>query len=296
VNIYYADTGQAVYDKNRKKNQSKGLKAYSQKFWETLDKANKMRIFTGKDRTNNIKTFTVRYQRNHSSEKVPSFKTIYNYIHLGKFFIKPIDLLVMVSLKPRKNKRSRPKGTNKRKLGRSIAERSETVLKRESLGHWEADLVQGKKGKEEPVILTLVEPFSRYAISRKLMNAKSDTVREALVDVTTEEPDVFKTITFDNGSEFSQAALRGDNPALHLKIYFYHAYSAWERGTNENFNKLLRDFFPKSKSLHHFTEEEVSEAAQSINRRIREVNDYQSAEEVFLKMKNLPQGEGRTQK
>ena len=285
VEVYFAETGQAVYDKNREKSQSKGQKAYSQKFWDTFKKAHNKRMFTGKNRKYNIKTFVVVYQRKKPSEKVPTFKTVYNYIHSGEFFIKPIDLPVMVTLKPRKNKHSRPKGTNKRKLGRSISDRSETILNRESIGHWEADLVQGKKGKNEPVVLTLVERLSRYAISRKLINAKSDTVQEALLNITKKEPNIFDSITFDNGSEFSQAASLEDDSSLDLEIYFCHAYSAWERGSNENFNKLLREFIPKGESLHHFTDEEVIEAAQRINQRVREVNDYRSAEEVYQKLK-----------
>jgi len=285
IEEYYAQTGQAVYDKNRQKSKSKGLEAFSQKYWKALKEANEAGLFTGKNREHNIKTFTVVYQRENPSEKVPSFKTVYNYIHRGDFFIKPIDLPVMVRLKPRKNKKSRPKGINKRKLGRSISERPESVHKRESIGHWEADLVQGKKGKDEPVVLTLVDRLSRYGISRKLMNAKSDTVQEALLDITKEVPEAFDSITFDNGSEFSQAALLENESALDLKVYFCHAYSAWERGTNENFNKLLRDFLPKGKSMHPFTDEEVIKAAQQINQRVREVNDYQSAESLYSKMK-----------
>lgn len=285
VKVYLASTGQAVYDKNRKRSQSKGLKAFSLKFWKALKKANNNRWFSGKSRKYNIKTFIVVYQRKYPLEKVPTFKTVYNYIHSGEFFIKPIDLPVMVTLKPRKNKKSKPKGTNKKKLGRSISERPETVLNRQSMGHWEGDLVEGKKGKNEPVILTLVERLSRRGISRKLKNAKSDTVQQALIEITTETPEAFKSLTFDNGSEFAQAASLEDEPKLNLKIYFCHAYSAWERGSNEHFNKLLREFIPKGISLHHFTDEEVIEATKSINQRVREVNDYQSAEEIYQKMK-----------
>lgn len=286
IEVYYADTGESVYDKNRKRSQSKGLKAFSQNFWKALKQANEDELFSGKTRKYNIKTFTVVYQRQNPLENVPTFKTVYNYIHRGDFFIKPIDLPVMVRLKPRKNKNSRPKGTNKKKLGTSISERPETVLKRESSGHWEADLVEGKKGKNEPVALTLVERLSRNGISRKIKNAKSDTVQKALLDITNSDPKAFDSITFDNGSEFSQAAQLENDSALDVKVYFCHAYSAWERGSNENFNKLLREFLPKGQSLHHFTDEEVVKAGHKINQRVREVNDYQSAEELYSKMKN----------
>lgn len=142
------------------------------------------------------------------------------------------------------------------------------------------------KGKNEPVVLTLVDRYSRYGLSRKVANAKSDTVQEAILKITKENPEVFDSITFDNGSEFSQAATLESESELDLKIYFCHAYSAWERGTNENFNKLLREFIPKGKSIAYFTDEEVIRAAETINQRVREVNNYQSAEEVFEKAKN----------
>lgn len=133
-------------------------------------------------------------------------------------------------------------------------------------------------------MLTLVDRLSRYGISRKLADAKSNTVQAALLKITKEKPQVFNSITFDNGTEFSQAASLENEPELDLKIYFCHAYSAWERGTNENFNKLLWEFLPKGKSLHGFTCEEVIEAAEKINERVREVNNYQSAKEVFKKV------------
>lgn len=130
VTVYLADTGQAVYDKNRQKSQSKGLKAFSQKFWNTLRQANQNRWFTGKYRKHNIKTFIAVHRRKYPLEKVPTFKTVYNYIHRGEFFIKPMDLPVMVTLKPTRNKNSKPKGTNKKILGRSISERPEKILRR----------------------------------------------------------------------------------------------------------------------------------------------------------------------
>ena len=146
-------------------------------------------------------------------------------------------------------------------------------------------MFQGKKGKNEPVILTLVDRRSRFGISRKLPNAKSDTVQDGLLEITKEAPEVFKSITFDNGTEFSQAASLEKEDDLNVKIYFCHAYSAWERGSNENFNKLLRDFIPKGVSINKFTDEEVVEAASSVNQRVREIIDYQSAETAFYNMK-----------
>ncbi|MDN6185012.1 MAG: IS30 family transposase, partial [Lactococcus lactis] len=226
----------------------------------------------------------VLYQKNHPLEKVPCFKTIYNYIHRGNFFIRPIDLPVMVTLKSRRNKHSKPKGTNTRILGRSISTRPTSVNERESFGHWEADLMEGKIGKNEPVVLTLLERFTRFGISRKLPNGKSDTIQQALLEITTENTEAFSSITFDNGSEFSQAAALEDSSELDIKVYYCHAYASWERGSNELFNRQLREFIPKGISIHKFTAEEVSESAQWVNQRIRETIDYQSSADLFEKM------------
>lgn len=284
IQEYYAETGQANYLNNRQRCLSKGLAAYSSRFWRALKKANTDRLFTGKYRKYNIKTFTVLYQENHPLEKVPCFKTIYNYIHRGNFFIRPIDLPVMVTLKTRRNKHSKPKGTNKRILGRSISTRPTSVNERESFGHWEADLMEGKIGKNEPVVLTLLERLTRFGISKKLPNGKNDTIQQALLEITTENTEAFSSITFDNGSEFSQAAALEDSPELNVKVYYCHAYASWERGSNELFNRQLREFIPKGISIHEFTAEEVSESAQWVNQRIRETIDYQSSADLFGKM------------
>lgn len=110
----------------------------------------------------------------------------------------------MTRLKPRKNKHSKPKGQNKRKLGRSISERPESVLNRKEFGHWEADLVKGKKMKNQPAIIMLVERQTRFAFTMKINNFKSDTVLMAFQNMLHKKEQLFKSITFDNGSEFSR--------------------------------------------------------------------------------------------
>ncbi|QTJ33078.1 IS30 family transposase [Dolosigranulum pigrum] len=129
---------------------------------------------------------------------------MYHYIHSGDIIIKPIDLPLMTRLKPRKNKHSKPKGQNKRKLGRSISERPESVLNRKEFGHWEADLVKGKKMKNQPAIIMLVERQTRFAFTMKINNFKSDTVLMAFQNMLHKKEQLFKSITFDNGSEFSR--------------------------------------------------------------------------------------------
>lgn len=276
--VYLADFGDVTYLKNRQRSSSKGLKAYSGRFWYKLKKAFHKGWFKGKNRLYSIKTFVLKYARDNPKEKVPCFKTVYRYIRQNVLVIKPHDLPMMYRLSPRKNKHSKPKGRNKKILGNSISTRPTEVLNRQEFGHWEADLVLGKKTKGEPAILTLVERKTRYALALKLKDSGSQTIFNDCQSVIESDPKNFKTITFDNGSEFSKVSeLETDE----LSIYFCHAYAAWERGSNENFNKLLREFIPKGQSLHQFSGDYVKEAATKINQRIREVLDLESAQTCF---------------
>ncbi|HLS53851.1 MAG TPA: IS30 family transposase [Tissierellaceae bacterium] len=293
VEVYYADSGQMKYERNREKSKSKGPKKFSKNFFKALTKAKENKQLGGKNRIYNIKSFVHCYKRDNPLDtNIPSFKTVYRYIKKGLIDIKPHDLPVMYRLAPRKNKYSKPKGQNKRILGKSISSRDPKVLKREEFGHWEADLVEGRKGKNEPVILSLVERKTRYGITRKLKNSTADTAYEALKEIIESKKDMFLTITFDNGSEFSRVSELEDDS---LDIYFAHAYSAWERGTNENFNKLLRDFVPKGKSIKDYSQEYIIKAGKKINDRIREVIGFKSASEKLQieidKKFALPKGE-----
>ena len=129
-------------------------------------------------------------------KRVPCMKTVYNLIDRGELDVRNIDLPRKTSLRPRRKKPTDPHGTNKRKLGRSIEERDPAVLTREAFGHWELDLVIGKKTKGEPVILTLLERQTRYYVTKKLWNKSPEYIREAMLKIIKEHgPQNFKTIT-----------------------------------------------------------------------------------------------------
>lgn len=139
------------------------------------------------------------------------------------------------------------------------------VQARQELGHWEGDLVKGKRVESEPALMTLTERVSRLEIIVKLPNYHADTCLKALqntlYDYGTEH---FKTITFDNGAEFSSLSqVKGTD------IYFAHPYSPWERGTNENTNGLLREFFPKGRSLASASLIDIQLAQDTLNNRLR---------------------------
>lgn len=190
---------------------------------------------------------------------------------VGNVSIKPIDLPKVVSIRKRSKKVMK---TNKKTLGKSIEERPEYINDRSEFGHWEIDLVLGKKTKSEAVMLTLVERQTRYALGVKLEDKQSQTINRAVTHLISQYP--IASITADNGSEFS---LLSDLKAV--DVYFAHPYSSHERGTSENFNGLLREYVPKGVSLNPLTSEELDNDITAINERLRRLLQQQSSKFLF---------------
>ena len=275
VEEYSPTAAKTRYIENRKKSRHRNLKEshkISQAFIDSLidELKKKFRRFS-------IDSFVRYYREHHPDEKVPCTATIYRYVHQALIDLKPIDLPRMVRWKQRKKKKETQ--PYKKKLGNSIELRPEIIEKRQEIGHFEIDLVHGIRGKNEKVLLTLVDRKSRLGILRLLENGRSVTVNQA-VELIIEEygSHKIKSITADNGSEFSRLIdLESDG----LKVYFAHPYASYERGSNENFNGLIREFMPKKVSFNKYTQEYVSKVAETINQRIRRILGYQTAEEVF---------------
>ena len=188
---------------------------------------------------------------------------------------------------PLKSKRT-PKNESKAKSepkGESIDNRPFPPDDRNEFGHWEGDTIVGSsKIKNSGAVLTLVERLSRFQITVKLKNRKALSVLKAFNKIAKLYPDidvktVFKSITFDNGVEFAKWKLI--EKRFNTKIYFAHPYSSWQRGSNENGNKLLRIFLPKSCNITSFTEEFIMNANELINNKIRKILSYKSSLEVF---------------
>ena len=160
-------------------------------------------------------------------------------------------------LKLRRNTKPKPTRERKRILGQSIELRPQEVNDRSTFGHWEIDTVMGKKTKGEPVLLTLVERLTRYMLVLKIKAEDKASVKEAIQSMAQGNPNFakfFKTVTSDNGSEFTSLS-----EALHniSDVYFTHPYSSWERGTNENHKGLLRRYLLKGKSLKDYSDNQI---------------------------------------
>lgn len=212
-------------------------------------------------------------------EAIPCTKTIYNMLHREKLPLTLFD--VPKVLKRRKSKRLRSR-KNKRVLGRSIEERPPIAGTREEFGHWEADTVVGRREGHEPVVFTLLEKKSRKYIAIKIPGRNSAGVDMAMKKLQQEFgehfKDVFKTITPDNGPEFSTFSHYEETGT---GIYFTHPYSSSERAQNERHNGMLREYLPKGASIENYTAEEVLRMADEINSRPRRILGYHTADELF---------------
>lgn len=275
VQRYKADKGQLMYKLNRsncvKKNKrlacARFIKYVETKFEEdgwSLDACFGAAIASGE----------------FSRDEAVCTKTLYNYVDKGIMKIKNIDLPEKLS---RKQKKSVVR-ENKRKLGDSIEERPDNVDDREEFGHWELDSVLGKKAENEPAIITMVERKTRMCIWIKAENHSADAMMEAARTVLEPYGDnktkIFKTVTADNGSEFSRLSELKDKG---IGVYFTHPFSSFEKGTNECHNKMLRRFIPKGMSMVKYTQDDIDHFADIINELPRKILGYRTPEEWFEK-------------
>lgn len=211
-----------------------------------------------------------------------SIKTIYNYVDKEVFFDLTNKDLLMKKIRKIKHKKIRIAERNR--LCKSIEDRPKAANERAEYGHWEIDCVKGKSGEKE-CLLTLSERKTRQEIIRKMKAATVDEVDKALTKIEKKLDgkfkDVFKSITADNGSEFlgweRLEASKLNNTKKRTKIYFAHAYSAFERGTNENSNRIIRRFIPKGTSIGTISRKYIEKVENWMNNYPRKVIGYETA-------------------
>ena len=161
---------------------------------------------------------------------------------------------------------------------RPISERPKTVDKRQELGHWEGDTVVGKSNGS--FIATHVERKSRYLLVGKTDDKSAESMNATTRRLFRKIPkSKRKTMTFDNGKEF--AGFKALEKAVGFCCYFADPYSSYQRGTNENTNGLLRQFFPKGTDFNEISEEEIDKTAALINNRPRKCLNYRTPHEVL---------------
>lgn len=160
----------------------------------------------------------------------------------------------------------------------SIDVRPGLVATRQRFGDWEGDTVEGAKGSGH--ITTHVERKSRYLVSAKLANKTATATADAINSAFRRVPRGLRhTLTLDNGKEF--ARFREIEKNTGLAVYFADPYSAWQRGTNENTNGLLRRYFPKGSDFRNITDEVLASVVKKLNHRPRKCLGYRTPHEVF---------------
>ena len=203
------------------------------------------------------------------------FKTIYRWLY------QKIIAKGNVNRLRRKGKSLKPKETRgKFNIGKSIKDRPKEVRKRETIGHWELDTVVSSRGKSKACLSTFVERISRFLIAQVMENRKSLTLNfhcfTAFKDIPT---NLIKTFTVDRGKEF--AGYVDIENTLNIDVYFADAYASWQRGTNENTNGLLREFYPKKFDFSSINQKELDNIVTIINNRPRKCLGYKTPAEVF---------------
>lgn len=278
---YCADAGQRVYDRN---GQNKGptLKiGKDHKLAKHIEKKIKKDKFSPDAVIGEIKEKGLEF------DTMICTKTLYNYIDKGIFIgITNKDLPVKKNKKKRKHRKVRI--AHKNLKGTSIEDRPKEVDLREEYGHWEMDCVKGIKGGSGAVLLVLSERMTREELIFRMPSQTQENVKEAIDKLEwISEGDFrkkFKTITVDNGSEFldfkglEQSCVKPEEKRV--KVYYCHPYSSWERGTNENINKLIRRFIPKGVDIGDYNDEEIKRIEHWINNYPRRIFGYKTAQDM----------------
>jgi transposase, IS30 family len=217
-------------------------------------------------------------------------KTLYNYIDAGIFSGISHKHLWEKSKKVKRSYQTVIRVTMRNRRGRSIDQRPKEACDRTQYGHWEGDSIKSPR-RSKAGLLTLTERQTREEIILKVPQATHEAVQSAFDQLEKKLGDQFKikfkSITFDNGSEFlnwqSLEASILKAGEKRTTIYFAHAYSSWERGTNENHNRIIRRFVPKGYDIGGFTDQEIKAVEDWMNNYPRRILGYNTPNEVAQK-------------
>ena len=216
--------------------------------------------------------------RHEGSLHAISYATIHRGIYAGRFN----DPGWVKSGKQRlrhRGKKRRRKGEPTRDnfpVEHALSERPPEAQARERLGDWEADTVAGVVGGA--VLLTLVDRKSRYLRCVRLEKKTADGVNAAMIEALREQ--TVLSITPDRGKEFARHAVVAE--ALGIKIYIPPPYQPWQRGTNENTNGLLREYFPKHQDIAQYPDDYIEKAVLALNNRPRKCLQWRTPYEVYF--------------
>ena len=243
-----------------------------------------------------VRIITAKLQRHWSPEQIASWlkrrypdrehyhvshETIYKTLYIQARGVLKKELLACLRTQriARRSKHASKKGKGLGKIVDAvpISERPATVEDRAVPGHWEGDLIEGSN---RSFIATLVERQTRYVMLAKVENKTTDAVIQALIKQSGKLPDeLYKSLTWDRGSEMS--GHKRFTLATDIQVYFCDPRSPWQRGSNENTNRLLRQYFPKGTDLSVHSQAELNRVARQLNERPRKTLDYETPADRF---------------
>lgn len=218
--------------------------------------------------------------------------TLYSYIEKGDVFLRVTNKDLRYKSAPKQKYRT--VRAKRAPAGESIERRADEINMRNASGHWEMDSVIGKK-KTKKCLVTLTERATRHEFAFLVKDHTAEQVKIVLDRLerrmgSRRFREVFKSITVDNGCEFSdckgleQSCL---TKGRRTKMFYCHPYSSWERGSNENQNRMIRRFFPKGFDFSKTTQAEVNRAVDWVNNYPRELLGWRCSAELFREQLNI---------
>lgn len=279
---YCADAGQRIYDESAR-NKGSGLKiGKDHKLVKYIENKIVKEKYSPDAVIGEIKEKGLEFETEICT------KTLYNYIDRGDVFLKLTNKDLPVKKEGKKRNYKKVKIPHKNLKGTSIEERPSEIDNREEYGHWEMDCVVGKRDGGGAVLLVLSERSIREEIIIKMAGKTQESVIKSLDRLERKYGRVFKekfkTITVDNGSEFLDSkgieqSVRSQKEKR-VKVYYAHPYSSWERGTNENTNRLIRRFIPKGTDIGKISKVKIKYIQDWINSYPRRIFGYKSANDM----------------
>lgn len=207
-----------------------------------------------------------------------SHERIYGYVYADKKSPQSQGLHLHLRCQKPYRKRGgsyKRRGTIRNRVG--IEQRPAIVELRERQGDWEGDTVIGKA--HSGVIVTMVDRTSRYLTASLAPTKHAEPVSEAIIEMLKHRLHPNHTITFDNGKEFADHDFIAKR--LKVQVYFADPYCSWQRGTNENTNGLLRQYFPKKTNFQQITQQQLDDAVYRLNHRPRKCLGWRTPHEVY---------------
>ncbi|MDO5495614.1 MAG: IS30 family transposase, partial [bacterium] len=223
-----------------------------------------------------------------------SHETIYQALYVqGKGALREELAVVTATRNTRTSRKPRsklpPRASNRPWIGEGnhISQRPAHIEGRAVPGHWEGDLIIGTKGAT--ALVTLAERATRFVLIKRLPDTHdAPTVTAALVEMISDLPaELRRTLTWDQGSEMASHA--AFTMATDCQVYFCDPRAPWQRGTNENTNGLIRDYFPKNTDFTHVSDDEILHAQDRLNTRPRKTLGFENPTSRLIELLNVAQ-------